>query len=344
MARQIDVAYVKKKIIKDLFLSTIRGKVEIQAPVVRDWLFNWDSRVLLIDRTWPKGCTDDMLFILCLLEYCAVYNTVPCTELWRVLNSAVYTTVPCTILPGTQRCHVQRCRIQHRITVYNNVPCATMRRIQHCPVYNTAVHTTVPCTQRCCVQHYIVYNTVPCATLCSDTTLGCVQHCAVIKHCAVYHSAPCTKLCCVQHCAACNTQPCTTMCRAGFDRQLNFRTIFESILVYRCPLHVIVPTSWNDRLLSLSDDRDWLIFVGRLWRGVEVCPNEALDELHRRRKHTSGPFQHAPNSKVFPVRLALPEDRVFQQRSGSSGLQEQEATDIHRGVWHNIPVFASYHV
>ena len=198
MAGQIDVVYVKKKIIKDLFLSTIRDKVEIQAPVVRDWLFNWDSRVLLINRTWPKGCTVDMLFILCRLQHwhlqhSAEYRIETCTKWCRVHNGAVYNT------PCTQRCHV------HNGAVYSTVSCTTLCRVQHCAVIqHCAVYHSAPCTTLCCVQHSAVYSNVLCTTLIPVhcTTMCCVQHSSL------YNNVLCTTLCCVQHSSLYNTVSC----------------------------------------------------------------------------------------------------------------------------------------
>ena len=64
---------------------------------------------------------------------------------------------------------------------------------------------------------------------------------------------------------------------------------------------------------------------------MEIRPNKTLGELHRRRKHASGPVQHDSNSQVPHVRLEVDRFRVLPRWNDDAGVGKQQEANLHQG-------------
>jgi len=78
--------------------------------------------------------------------------------------------------------------------------------------------------------------------------------------------------------------------------------------------------------------RMWrVIRAGGLRRGVEVCANETLVELHRRRQHSASAVQYDSDTQVTVLRLEVDQWSVSRSRRRRPPAALRQTTDFHQG-------------
>lgn len=64
---------------------------------------------------------------------------------------------------------------------------------------------------------------------------------------------------------------------------------------------------------------------------MEVRQNRTLDELYRRRRHTSGAVQHDPYTQVFPIHLERGQGRLPRKQKQLERRQSDQEADVYQG-------------